>query len=271
MINRLLKGILRCGDCDASLTPKPSGKKDKDGNPYLYYCCTNAAKDGSRSGCSTRSIPAKAFDDLIVGFLSELGKHPDIIKVTLRASNEAKQKALRPLKSKFAKYRKRHEVLSREMKSCLEFAKEKGRSDLADEFLEEAHRVASEKRHVWNEMERLRVEIGYHEQVVTDEKVITDSLLQFEKLFEVLPVEDKKKLLQVIFRSISVKRFDPEKDELPEGEMQFKAKIRTNWYLLNMDFFTNPLVTDICKNGQISSQFGPNWLLRLDSNQRPSG
>lgn len=49
----LLKGLLRCGVCGHRLTPKPGGKKDKNGNPYLYYTCNNVSKDGRHSSSNS--------------------------------------------------------------------------------------------------------------------------------------------------------------------------------------------------------------------------
>ena len=44
---------------------------------------------------------------MIIGYLGEIGRHPEIIEAAVRGSNEAKTKALRPLKSKFAELEKR--------------------------------------------------------------------------------------------------------------------------------------------------------------------
>jgi hypothetical protein len=46
----LLKGLIRCGECGHRLTPKPSGKKYKDCNAYVYYVCKNVSKEGKAAG-----------------------------------------------------------------------------------------------------------------------------------------------------------------------------------------------------------------------------
>lgn len=62
----LLKGLLVCGTCGNHMTPYPSGKKDKNGKPYLYYTCTSATQDGKEeSSCDVRTLPARAFEDLV--------------------------------------------------------------------------------------------------------------------------------------------------------------------------------------------------------------
>jgi len=61
----LLKGILRCGACGRAMTPYRSGKKTKDGTPYLYYACVDYTKDGSLSTCPIKMLPAREFEALI--------------------------------------------------------------------------------------------------------------------------------------------------------------------------------------------------------------
>ncbi|MBK6664293.1 MAG: recombinase zinc beta ribbon domain-containing protein [Thermoflexaceae bacterium] len=52
----LLKGLIKCGVCGTTMTPYPAGKKDKAGNPYLYYSCTSVTQDGS-----ALCVPSVAF------------------------------------------------------------------------------------------------------------------------------------------------------------------------------------------------------------------
>lgn len=109
----LLKGIIRCGECGHRLTPKPGGKKDRDGNPYLYYTCNNVSKDGKAASCSLRNVPARAMDDFVIQILGEIGRRPEIIKAAVASSNEEKSKSIRPLKSKLAQLQRQHTDMAR--------------------------------------------------------------------------------------------------------------------------------------------------------------
>ena len=99
----LLKGLLKCGHCGMSLTPKPAGKKDPHGNPYLYYTCTNVSKEGGEAPCLVRNIPVRPFEELIIRYIGEIGKHPDIIKAAVLDANATKNKGIKPLKAKLAR------------------------------------------------------------------------------------------------------------------------------------------------------------------------
>lgn len=251
----LLKGLLRCGHCGTSLTPYPSGKKDPGGHPYLYYTCTHVTKDGSAAECPVRSIPTRAFEDLIINYLGEIGRHPEIIEAAVRASNEAKTKALRPLKSKLAALDRRQRALSEAVRNCIETVKEKGAKRITDDFMAEADRLAAEKREVELEQTKLKIEINYRESVVADKQVIADALLRFEKVMKSLPPDDQKELIQLLVREISVKHFDPAEDSVPREKGVFNAKIRTKWYSVNISLFASDLIPEAYKNGEISSDF----------------
>jgi hypothetical protein len=249
----LLKGLLKCGHCGTSLTPYPSGKKDANGQPYLYYTCTHVSKDGGASECPVRSIPARAFEELILGYLGEIGRHPEIIEASIRASNDAKIKAVRPLKSKLAELERRHRELSEAVRNCVEVVKHKGANNITDSFMAEAERFATEQREVELEKTKLNIEINYRDSVVANKQVIADALRRLEDVMRNLPGEDQKELVRLVVREIYVNHFDPETDQAPEENGVFKAKIRTKWYLVNISLFASDLIPEGYKSGEISS------------------
>jgi hypothetical protein len=59
----------------------------------------------------------------VIGYIAEIGRHPEIIESAVRTSKKEKLKAIRPLKSKLAELDSRYRTLSREVKSCVEAAK----------------------------------------------------------------------------------------------------------------------------------------------------
>ncbi len=253
---QILKGILRCGECGNGLTPKPSGKKDKNGNPYLYYTCNEVSKDGKASTCSLRNLPARPFENFIIDIVGEMGRHPDVIKSALEASNKAKNKSVRKLKSKIAELNRKHQSVSSELKVCMQAAKKGGSAHLSDEFLAEAEELAKTKHELETEREKLKLEIGFQERVVTDETLIAEALQRFREVFDTLTFDDQKELLELVIRSISVRRFDPEKEKMPDPKEAFVTKMRTSWYLVTIQFYASDLVSGVYKNGSKSSQLG---------------
>ena len=134
----LLKGLLKCGYCGLSLTPKPAGKKDPQGAPYLYYTCTNVSKEGGEASCQVRNIPVRPFEDLIIRYIGQIGEHPELIEQTVRAANDTKNRAIKPLKAKLNQLDKRHAELTEAVQRCIETAKKKGTKNLAEELSRKA-------------------------------------------------------------------------------------------------------------------------------------
>ena len=267
----LLKGLLRCGHCGLSLTPKPAGKKDKNGNQYLYYTCTNVSKEGGEATCSVRNIPARPFEDLIIGYIGEIGKHPDIIQATIKAADETKSKGVKPLKAKLAELDRRFEQLSLAVKNFMDTAKKAGAKRIGDEMIREAEQLAEEKRQVELEREKVKIDIQYREKVVTDARLIADSLLQFEKVFRSLPPGDQKELIRLLVKDVTVNHFDPEKDQIPAEVGVFKARIRTKWYRVNMTLFATDLFARLNEKGGDKFVSDVSWLRGQGSNLQPSG
>jgi hypothetical protein len=136
---------------------------------------------------------------------------------------------------------------------CIETAKRKGSKNLADEFIQEGERLATEKRQVELEREKLKIDIRYKEKVVTDARIIAGTLKQFEHVIRKLSDEEQKELIRLLVKEITVNHFDPEKDEDPSGVGVFKAKIRTRWYLVNISLYGNDLFTGVPEGGVKSS------------------
>ncbi len=113
------------------LTPKPSGKKDKDGNPYLYYTSNNVSKDGKAATCTVQNVPAWSMDDFVLQVIGEIGRNPEIIKTAIAASNEEKNKSIRPLKTKLAELQRRHTDLNEELQHYLKLSRQPGSEHLA--------------------------------------------------------------------------------------------------------------------------------------------
>ena len=64
----LLKGLLRCGPCDAAMTHSVTWRR---GRPYRYYVCLNAQKRGW-DACPTKSVQADEIEASVIERLRQL-------------------------------------------------------------------------------------------------------------------------------------------------------------------------------------------------------
>jgi len=79
-----LKGLIRCGHCDAAMTPSHTRRK---GRLYRYYLCLSATKNGHRT-CPVRSIAAGEAEGAVIANLRALVRSPELVVRTWRAVNK---------------------------------------------------------------------------------------------------------------------------------------------------------------------------------------
>jgi site-specific DNA recombinase len=92
----LLAGLLRCGPCDAAMTPTHTTKGGADPRRYRYYACTRAHKSG-RAACPSGAVPAGAVEAFVLDRVRCVGRDPDLRREVLahaRAQAEARTAAL---------------------------------------------------------------------------------------------------------------------------------------------------------------------------------
>ncbi len=258
MHQTLLKGIIRCGECGHRLTPKPGGKKDRDGNPYLYYTCNNVSKDGKAATCSLRNVPARAMDDFVIQILGEIGRRPEIIKAAVATSNEEKSKSIRPLKTKLAQLQRQHTDMSEELQRYLTMVRKTDSAHFGRETLAAAEDLAKQKHELEREIEKVKIDIAYRERAVTDEHLVAKNLLDFEKTIGGIPFEEQCDLLKLLLRQVRVNRIDPEKEPIPGNPHTWSTKIRTQWFAVNLDLYASDLVSRSCETPTGSSHLALN-------------
>jgi len=254
----LLKGILRCDHCGNLMTPKPSGKKDSEGNPYLYYSCGDVTKDGSNSPCELRNISSRPFEEFVVKVIAEIGKRPDIIATTLEATKKESRRSLRPLKSKLAEIGTEWRQVTSDLTACIEFAKKSAGGRMANEMMAEGESLADRKHILGIEREKIEMDIARKEQMIADEAIIADALTGFEKVFDSLPFEDQQELVRLLIREIRVSRTDPGDKDFDANPSVYHTQIRTSWYRLNFQFYVTPSKPTGNGNGDTSSHLNRN-------------
>ncbi|SHL17851.1 hypothetical protein SAMN05216428_101353 [Nitrosospira sp. Nsp11] len=165
-------------------------------------------------------------DDCVLQIIGEIGRHTDVIKAAITASNEEKNKSLRPLKSKLTQFQRRHTELSEKFQRYLKLVRKTDSEHFGQEMLAAAENLAKQKNELEQEIERVKIDIAYRERVVTNEKVIANALLTFEQAVKVLPFDDQRKLLHLLLQQIRANRLNPEKELLPADSQTWNIQIR---------------------------------------------
>ncbi len=234
----LLKGILRCGPCGLAMTPYPSGKKTKDGRPYLYYACTSVTQDGSYSECSVRALPAREFEALIKQVLTDLGNNPSILQSCVDAANRDATRSLTSLQNEQRRHQEEIGKLTIGIRRIIEVMKQEDM--LSEDVREEYKQLVREKERLLALCEKLQLDIERRQKRVVDAEIIRRSLQDFERLVNLLPLEDQKELFQLLIREVEVHLFDPAKEKLPKARGAFATRVRSKWYRVNVTLHQLP-------------------------------
>ncbi|MEM6855416.1 MAG: recombinase family protein [Planctomycetota bacterium] len=102
----ILRGLLRCKGCGASMTHTFSGKSRK--NFYRYYRCTRAIKNGRRV-CSVGTLPAGEIERVVVDEVRRLATDKALLAQVLKDAHVA-------IDAELTQLRRDHDDLVRETK-----------------------------------------------------------------------------------------------------------------------------------------------------------
>lgn len=201
--NHLLKGLLRCGACNAALTPYASGKKNKKtGLPYLYYLCTMKIHHARNCKCPLSPLPARAFEATIKQFLKAVSKNSTGLEAALAEARADSNETLGPLRRRHDSLRKEQKTLSNRITNLVDAIARHGLR--TPDLKEEIEGAASRRESVEREIEQVTSEIGQAEHQVLDLRTIHENLKAFDSLVDELSLEDQKLLCQLFIKRISV-------------------------------------------------------------------
>ena len=240
-----LKGGLCCHQSGNLMTPKPSGKKDPDGNPYLYHYCGDVNRDGFASSCGLRNEGSKPFEELVIKVIGEIGRHPDVIKATLAASKIRGNKAIRPLQKKIAAAEKSKRAICDQIQSCVEMVKKLGADNVGDKFVVEMKALGDQKQKAEVNIETLKMNLQRLEKLIVTEAHVSDALPQFEKVFDTLDFAEQRELIELLIREIRVSKTHPDLEGKEVDPHGFTTKMRTSWYRVSFQFFVDTLFSSV--------------------------
>ena len=263
----LLKGLLRCGECGTFLTPYPAGKKDRNGNPYLYYACGRVVDFGKHSECKVRLIPAREFENIIKKCLADLGNNTPLIESTIKNSTKMSKNKIAPFQNQ---KEKAEQLLGKTTAEINRLVKIMKSQDLVgNEITEEYKKLLNEKNALHTEIEKLTIDIERCKQDVLDAEMIKKTLLAFDKIINSLPIEDQKELFNLLIREVTIWNYDPTKEKAPNELGAFVTKVRTKWLKVKLSLYQFPQIETYYKSlsaKKASSDTSSKWLPREGSN-----
>ena len=192
----ILKGILRCGCCDAAMAPSYTTRR---GKRYHYYVCHAAAKSGYDT-CEVRSVPAGQIEQAVFTYLREIFADPEKVARTFRTTRIQAAAQRRSLARQKGALEKR---LSELRKAIGRLARAAGDSDdgpLADEL----RKLDDEYAEVEGQVQALDAELGHREDVPS-ERDVAEALRTIEPLWAELFPAEKERIVRLLVETVTVR------------------------------------------------------------------
>jgi site-specific DNA recombinase len=192
----ILKGILRCGCCEAAMAPTYTTRK---GKRYHYYVCHAAGKNGYHT-CDIRSVAAGQIESAVLKYVREMFADPEIVTRTFRDTRS------RAADERAALARRRAELEGRlsELRKAIGRLVRAG-DDRPDGALSAELRALNDE---YGDVERqtieLDAELDRHEELPVEQDV-ADALRTVEPLWEELFPAEKERIIRLLVESVTLR------------------------------------------------------------------
>ena len=197
--NTLFSGLLKCGKCNSNMVIKYN-KKDKNGNSYMYYSCSNKEKTYLPNRCDTPSLRCEIVDCKIIENIKTYNKDI-IIKMYKDKLNELLKNSDKQIVNNF-----KQEINSKQ-KQAQNLVSELSKTEEEDVKILYRSQIAE----ITKEVNQLKLIISNSEEThahlndaILNIKHLIQSFIDFDKYFnDTADINVKRALLKNIIEKIT--------------------------------------------------------------------
>lgn len=198
-----LTGLLRCPVCGHGMVAGRVVKKRKDGSKYIlrYYYCGAWRNKGS-SVCKSNGVKAEYAENYVFDRLKEVLCNEVVLKDMIERLNDGRDEKIKPYKEELLGIDKNIKEVADKREKYFKLFEE----NIIDKVL-----LASKLDVITNEVELLEVRKQKLAQSIEDNSVkslpyelIRDVLLNYKEVLREAPTEEKKLLLQLVVKEITI-------------------------------------------------------------------
>ena len=189
----ILRGLLRCKGCGASMTHTFSGKSRK--NFYRYYRCTRAIKNGRRV-CSVGTLPASEIERVVVDEVRRLATDKALLAQVLKDAHMAIDAELTQLRhdhDDLVRETKRHHTELRQL-----VADDKTSGDVTSRIADLNQRITEADRRL-PELERAIADLEAETVSLSEAQT---AFADFDGLWESLIPREQARLLKLLLNTV---------------------------------------------------------------------
>jgi len=206
--SNLLKGILVCAVCKQPLFAKASGNDAEDGPRYRYYVCKGTPTDTTREqACYLGGVPAIRLEDLVVTFLSCIGRQDSTVD---RVSDLPR--LLRPkqgqLSGDLASVEQNLQALQAKIRNCTEVLAHGGIEMLRPELSEQATELSRQRQPLLVRREELRQQLQTLNGHLFDVARLKHAFERLGRVLVTLPRMELRALLVTLLERIEIREIE---------------------------------------------------------------
>jgi site-specific DNA recombinase len=211
-----LKGILRCGCCDAAMAPHYTTRK---GKRYHYYVCHAAGKNGYDT-CQVKSVPAGQIEGAVLTYLKKIFADPEMTARTFRAACQQADEERQARDRERVARQDRLSELRQAIGKLIRAAGDKAGGALSDELraLNDEY-AAAEKR-----LRELDAAIDQQKAIPSEQDVVA-ALRVIDPLWEELFPAEKERIMHLLVESAVVRPDGLTMRLRPTGLMNLAAEL----------------------------------------------
>ena len=192
----ILKGLLRCGCCDAAMAPTYTTRR---GKRYHYYVCHAAGKKGYDT-CEVKSLPAGQIEEAVFTYLREIFANPEMVARTFRATRAQAAGQRRTLVRQKTELEKRLSELRKAIGRLVRATDGKAEGVLSAEL-----RVLNDEySEVEGQAQQLDAQLDRQEDLPT-ERDVAEALRTVEPLWAELFPAEKERIARLLVETVTVR------------------------------------------------------------------
>ena len=192
----ILKGILRCGCCDAAMVPTYTIRR---GKRYHYYLCHAAAKNGHVS-CEVKSVAAGQIEGAVFTYLKDIFADPEMVARTFRATRAQTAEERKANEREKAAIEKRLVDLRKAIGRLVRATDGRGEGALSAEL----RSLNDEYAQAENRLRELAAEGGAQVDM-PGEQDVAETLRTIEPLWEELFPAVKERIVRLLVETVIVR------------------------------------------------------------------
>lgn len=192
----ILKGIIRCGCCDAAMAPIYTTRR---GKRYHYYVCHAAGKN-SYDTCEVKSVPAGQIEGAVFTYLREIFADPEMVARTFRATCAQVAEDRKALSRQKGTLEKRLSELRKAIGRLVHATDGKAEGILSAEL----HALNDEYAKVEQQVQQLDIQLDQQDDLPT-EYDIAEALRTIEPLWAELFPAEKERIVRLLVETVTVR------------------------------------------------------------------